>query len=122
MQVTALRLNALLNSDVGKYALHFRCSEKADKGQAAFGCRGGCSDVGRVVLDVGRQRTGELQTPATKVQNLDEGQEPDFVALAVDQRRDHVCADVALGLGLDCFSETQLLQQSPTYSPLDARL
>src|SRR4029077_8090350 len=102
----------LLDSDARKYALRYRCFEKADKSQAAFGFWRGCRRIGGVVLDVGRQRTDELQASAAKIQNLDQRHEPDLLAFAVDQRLDHVRSYVALRFRLNLLSETQPLQQS----------
>src|SRR5712671_6598222 len=59
----------LRDSYAHKYSLRFRSSEKADKSQAAFRSWCGCRGIARVVLDFGRQRTDELQTSATIVQN-----------------------------------------------------
>src|SRR5258708_29416417 len=106
-----------LDSCAGKYALRFRSCEKTDKGQAGFGFWRGFRGIIRVVLDVGRQWTGQLQTPATPVQNLDHRHEADLLAFALDQGLDHVGAGVALGFRLNVFSHTQPLQQSLDIQP-----
>src|SRR5215510_13671870 len=117
LQQRKLEPNGLLDSYAHKYGLRFRSSEKADESQAAFRVWMRGRGIARVVLDFVRQRTDELQTSTTIVQNLDHRHEPDLLAFAVDQRLDHVRACVALRFRLNCSSETQSLQQSLDVQP-----
>src|SRR5215510_16039342 len=101
LQQRKLHMNGLLDSYAHKYSLRFRSSEKADKSQAALRVWMRCRGIASVVLDFVRQRTDELQTSTTIVQNLDQRHEPDFLAFAVDQRLDHVRAGVTLRFRLN---------------------